>query len=152
MSLFMKTSPLQRGPDLLTENLPKSVNVCPKSPIFTSNYSMNDSPAEIGNSDPKPRGEEARRRRRERRNKEFRGLKLYPVLLRLGDKKKRFWRVTKPRVGGGRTMKTYANQDEAETAFDEVQSVPVADFLYAINIILSPRSASASMEPLRLTG
>src|SRR5215831_10693511 len=84
--------------------------------------------------------------------KKFRGLKLYPVLLRLGDKKKRFWRVTKPRVGGGRTMKTYANQDEAETAFDEVQSVPVADFLYAINIILSPRSASTSMEPLRLTG
>src|SRR5262249_550275 len=79
MSLVMKTSPLQRGPDLLTENLPKGVNVCPKSPIFTSNYSMNDSPAEIGNSDPKPRGEEARRRRRERRNKEFRGLKLYPV-------------------------------------------------------------------------
>src|SRR5215472_17511119 len=79
---------------------------------------MNDCSAETGNSDPKPRGEEARRRRRERRNKDFRGLKLYPVLLRVGDKKKRFWRVTKPRVGGGRTMKTYANQDEAQTAFD----------------------------------
>ena len=71
-----------------------------------------------GNSDPQPRGEEAKRRRRERRNKDFKGLKLFPVLIRVGDKKRRFWRVTKPRVGGGRTVKTYASRDEAETVFD----------------------------------
>ena len=40
------------------------------------------------------------------------------MLLRVGDNKKRFWRVTKPKPGGGRTIKTYADQDEAETAFD----------------------------------
>jgi integrase len=79
---------------------------------------MKDSPAETGNSEPKPHSEEAKRRRRERRNKNFKGLKLYPVMLRVGDKKKQFWRVTKPRIGGGRTVKTYADQNEAETAFD----------------------------------
>jgi hypothetical protein len=79
---------------------------------------MNDSPNQTENSEPKPHSEEARRRRRERRNKDFKGLKLYPVTLRVGDKKKRFWRVTKPQIGGGRTVKTYADQDEAEAAFD----------------------------------
>jgi integrase len=79
---------------------------------------MKDSPQQTGNSEPKSRGEEARRRRCERRNKDFKGLKLYPVMLRVGDKKKQFWRVTKPRVGGGRTLKTYADRNEAETAFD----------------------------------
>jgi hypothetical protein len=79
---------------------------------------MNDSPNQTENSEAKARGEEARRRRRERRNRDFKGLKLYPVMLRVGEKKKQFWRVTKPKVGGGRTVKTYANQDEAETAFD----------------------------------
>jgi hypothetical protein len=79
---------------------------------------MNDSPNQTENSEAKARGEEARRRRRERRNRDIKGLKLYPVMLRVGEKKKQFWRVTKPKVGGGRTVKTYANQDEAETAFD----------------------------------
>ena len=66
----------------------------------------------------KSRSQEARNRRRIRRNKDFKGLKLYPVMLRVGEKKKQFWRVTKPRASGGRTVKTYASQDEAETAFD----------------------------------
>src|SRR5215469_3619850 len=65
-----------------------------------------------------PRSEQARRRRRERRNKDFKNLKLYPVQLRSGDKKKQFWRLTKPKAGGGRTVVTYSSQDEAETAFD----------------------------------
>jgi hypothetical protein len=39
-------------------------------------------------------------------------------MLRTGDKKKQFWRVTKPQTGGGRTVKTYSNRVAAETAFD----------------------------------
>src|SRR5215471_6238424 len=72
----------------------------------------------MNHPEPKPRAEEARNRRRLRRNRDFKGLKLYPVVLRVGNKKKQFWRVTKPRVGGGRTIRTYSNREEAETAFD----------------------------------
>jgi integrase len=110
----MKTSAPEREPDYIPKTYQKSVNSCPKLPILTHSYSMNDSPNQSENSEPKPRSEEARRRRRERRNKDFKGLKLFPVMLR----KKQFWRVTKPQVGGGRTVRSYANRDEAETAFD----------------------------------
>ena len=63
-------------------------------------------------------GEEFRHRQRELRIKHFKNLKLYPVMLRVGDKKKHFWRVTKPRIGGGRSVKTYSNRYETEAAFD----------------------------------
>lgn len=72
----------------------------------------------MNHPEPKPRAEEARNRRRLRRNRDFKGLKLYPVILRVGNKKEQFWRVTKPRAGGGRTIRTYSNREEAETAFD----------------------------------
>src|SRR6516225_10209257 len=39
-------------------------------------------------------------------------------MLQTGEKKKQFWRVTKPLAGGGRTVKTYAQENEAQTAFD----------------------------------
>jgi hypothetical protein len=112
---------------------------------------MKDSPNQTGNSDPKPRGEEARRRRRLRRNKDFKGLKLYPVMLRVGDKKKQFWRVTKPRVGGGRTVKTYANQDEAETAFDiaytQAKNHGVGSFVLNDVQVVEAREAYRLLEP-----
>jgi hypothetical protein len=96
---------------LHTKNLPR------KHKFMSERTDFRPSPPANG-SEPKSRGKEARRKRRERRNRDFKGLKLYPVMLRVGEKKKQFWRVTKPKVGGGRTVKTYANQDEAETAFD----------------------------------
>jgi hypothetical protein len=119
--------------------------------MLTDSYSMKDSPQETGNSEPKPRGEEARRRRRLRRNKDFKGLKLYPVMLRVGDKKKQFWRVTKPRVGGGRSVKTYANQDEAETAFDiayiQAKNHGVGSFALNDVQLVEAREAYRLLEP-----
>jgi hypothetical protein len=112
---FEKTSPLEGEPPFTYQKLTKKPQLLSKITDFNS---MKDSPEETGNSEPKSRGKEARRRRRERRNKDFKGLKLYPVMLRVGDKKEQFWRMTKPRVGGGRSVKTYANRHEAETAFD----------------------------------
>ena len=104
-----------------------------------------------GNSDPQPRGEEAKRRRRERRNKDFKGLKLFPVLIRVGDKKRRFWRVTKPRVGGGRTVKTYASRDEAETVFDiaytQAKNYGVGSFVLNDVQLVEAREAYRLLEP-----
>jgi integrase len=112
---------------------------------------MKDSPQQTGNSEPKPRGEEARRRRRERRNKDFKGLKLYPVNLQAGDKKKQFWRVTKPKVGGGRSVKTYASQDEAETAFDiaytQAKNHGVGSFALSDMQLVEAREAYRLLEP-----
>jgi hypothetical protein len=103
-------------------------------------------------SEPKARGEEARRRRRLRRNRDFKGLKLYPVMLRVGEKKKQFWRVTKPKAGGGRSVKTYSNRDEAETAFDlahtQAKNYGVESFVLTDVQLFDAREAYRVLEPL----
>ena len=110
---------------------------------------MKDSHREPGNPEPKLRSEEARRRRRLRRKKDFKGLRLYPVILRSGDKKKQFWRVTKPRIGGGRSVKTYANRHEAETAFDiaYVQAKNYGVGSFALNDVQLAQAREAYRNP-----
>ena len=96
--------------------------------------------------------EEARRRRRQRRNREFKGLKIFPVLLKVGAKKKQFWRVTKPRVGGGRTIKTYSSQKEAETAFDiaylQAKNYGLGSFALSDVQLIDAREAYQMLAPL----
>ena len=82
--------------------------------LLNNNNEAVPAPDQIENSC----SEEFRHRQRELRIKHFENLKLYPVMLRVGDKKKHFWRVTKPRFGGGRSVKTYSNRYEVEAAFD----------------------------------
>jgi hypothetical protein len=112
---------------------------------------MNDSPDQTRNSEPKPRSEEARRKRHERRNKDFKGLKLYPVMLRVGDQKKQFWRVTKLQIGGGRTVKNYAKRDEAETAFDiaytQAKNHGIGSFALSDIQLVEAREAYRLLEP-----
>ena len=105
-------------------------------------------------SDPeqKPPSEQAQQRRRSRRNREFKGLKLYPVMLKVGAKKKQFWRLTKPKVGGGRTVKTYSSQKEAETAFDiaylQAKNYGLGSFVLTDVQLFDAREAYQILQPL----
>src|SRR6516164_6925465 len=80
----MRCAPLGKA-HLHTKNLPPKRQLLSELTDFYSIATMNDSEQKP------PSCEAASRRRRRRRNQEFKGLKIFPVMLRVGTKKKQFW-------------------------------------------------------------